>query len=131
MTIAVYPDRREMKDLLSRCTTGTEDIGRRAEEIVGAVKTGGDKALREIVEKIEGFVPDSFEVSEETIEEGIAGVSDEMKEAMNNAASNIRLFHEAQMRIEPVIVETMPGVRCEQRVLPIERVGFYIPGGRA
>lgn len=131
MTIAVNPDAREMKELLRRCTTGTNDIDRRVEEIVEAVKTGGDSALRDIVERIDGFVPASFEVSEEEIDRGIAAVTGDMKAAMKNAASNISRFHEAQVKSEPVRVETMPGVVCEQRVLPIERVGLYIPGGRA
>ena len=57
-------------------------------------------------------------------------VSDELKSAIRQAASNISAFHKAQ-QTPAVDVYTMPGVHCRRRVLPIRRVGLYIPGGSA
>ena len=57
-------------------------------------------------------------------------IEPEVKRAMQQAAHNIRAFHAAQQP-QPVRVETQPGVVCEQHPVPLQRVGLYIPGGRA
>ncbi len=131
MEIINNPDRSQWGELAARCTTDSPEIDRRVDEIVNQVKTGKDEALRAIVERIEGFVPDSFEVNTQTISEAAGKITPALKQALETAKKNISAFHCAQLRNDPVIVETMPGVRCEQRVLPIEKVGIYIPGGRA
>jgi len=57
-------------------------------------------------------------------------VSDELKEAVRTAYTNIWEFHKAQ-QFDPVEIETVPGVKCMQKAVPIQRVGLYIPGGSA
>ena len=71
-----------------------------------------------------------FIVSREQIAAAAGEVSEDVKAAIAQAAKNICAFHAAQ-KPRPVEVETMPGVRCLRRSLPIERVGLYIPGGSA
>ena len=57
-------------------------------------------------------------------------VTDELKEAIKTAQANISKFHEAQLQ-EEAVIETSPGVRCWRKIVPINRVGLYIPGGTA
>ena len=71
-----------------------------------------------------------FQVPAEEIEAAAEKLDDGLKEAVRTAAGNIRRFHEAQ-KTEDVTVETMPGVICRQKNIPIDRVGLYIPGGTA
>jgi histidinol dehydrogenase len=57
-------------------------------------------------------------------------VGDELKQAIQQAKKNIEKFHQAQLKVEEP-VETMPGIKCWRKSLPIEKVGLYIPGGSA
>lgn len=57
-------------------------------------------------------------------------MSEELKEAIAKAAANISAFHTAQIP-RSVTVETAPGIICEQRPVPVSRVGLYIPGGNS
>lgn len=131
MEIIYNPDKSRWKELTARCSVDSPEIDRRVEAIVSDIKANGEEALREIVGRIEGFVPERFEVDPAVITKAAENISPELKEALETARRNITAFHTAQLRKDPVVVETMPGVRCEQRVLPIDRVGIYIPGARA
>jgi histidinol dehydrogenase len=71
-----------------------------------------------------------FEVSAKEIRSASAMLSSDLKDAIIMAAKNIRTFHERQVTTEDE-VETMPGVICRRKSLPIEKVGLYIPGGTA
>jgi histidinol dehydrogenase len=86
--------------------------------------------VREITDEIDSFCPAEFEVAEAEFEVAAAKVSDEVKDAIEVAYSNIYKFHNAQKRDE-IKVETTPGVVCIQRPVAIKRVGLYIPGGSA
>lgn len=98
--------------------------------IIDEVRAKGDAALREMALKFDRCNVGALEVSEAEIAEGCARVSDEVKAAIGLAKENISKFHAAQMP-EEVDVTTLPGVRCLQRPVAIDRVGLYIPGGQA
>lgn len=100
------------------------------EQIVQGVRTGGDKALRDYALRFDGAALDSLQVTDEEIAEAISRVPANVARAIDAAARNIEKFHHAQLP-RPVEVETVPGVKCIQRAVPISRVGLYIPGGRA
>lgn len=91
---------------------------------------GGDKALRDLVARIEGYVPERFEVSRRQRTEAAKAVPQRLKTALAIAKSNIEAFHRAQLPPQ-VDIEVMPGVRCVQRAVAIGGVGLYIPGGNA
>ena len=76
------------------------------------------------------MTPESIRVSSGEIEEACARLTPEMKQALEQAYSNIAKFHEAQ-KPQPIKVETQPGVVCEQVTRAINTVGLYIPGGSA
>ena len=113
-----------------RATDDDTVIEQRVRTILERIRQGGDEALRAITTEIDGRCPESLQVSEAEFAEAEAMVSDELKSAIRQAASNISTFHKAQ-QTPAVDVYTMPGVHCRRRVLPIRRVGLYIPGGSA
>lgn len=128
--IYINPPRSQWAALSERAEFSDGDIARRVEEILQRVRTGGDMALAALTAEIEGREPDGLRVSQEDIAEASGRVSQELKDALDVAANNIRRFHEAQ-RTADVDVEVSPGVRCVQRAVPIRRVGLYVPGGTA
>ncbi len=99
-------------------------------DIIENVKTNGDKALKEYTLKFDKADLDSLAVSEDEIEEAFASVEPEFIRVLNEAAENIRAFHSRQLRNSFVITEK-DGVVCGQRIIPIENVGIYVPGGTA
>ncbi len=124
------PPRAEWDSLIERNIPQDDEIAERVASIIEEVRTGGDTALRSIVERIEGSAPDSFEVSREERAAAANMLSDELKEALAVAKSNIERFHAAQM-YKGIELELMAGVKCSQRSVPIRRVGLYVPGGSA
>lgn len=111
-----------------------EDLNRGAQEVVKAiiqrVIAEGDDALRDYTLQFDKVVLDVLEVSDEEINEAFETVEDEYLEILKEAAANIRAFHEKQVRNSFVINET-DGVVIGQKVIPIENVGIYVPGGTA
>lgn len=105
-------------------------VTERVEAIVERVAREGDKALYALADEIDGVRLSSLKVSEEEFVEAEQAVGEELKRAIDVAVANISAFHRAQMPHE-VRVETVTGVVCIQRPVPIRRVGLYIPGGTA
>jgi histidinol dehydrogenase len=130
MEIYVNPEKEQWGELMARVSTNDDDIAAIVGDILRRVKDGGDAAIRQIATEVEGFCPDSFLVSEEEIAAAEELVSAKLQRAINAAARNIREFHQAQRPV-PVEIETMSGVMCRRRAMPIEKVGLYIPGGSA
>lgn len=124
------PPRREWSDLTTRCTRQEGEITERVADILARVRTGGDKALRDITARIEGYAPETFEITRRQRTEAAKAVPQRLKTALAIAKANIETFHKAQLP-QQVDIEVMPGVRCIQRAVPIGRVGLYIPGGNA
>ncbi|PSU32456.1 histidinol dehydrogenase [Photobacterium lutimaris] len=98
--------------------------------VIAEIRNRGDQALLELTEKFDGVMPDSIKVGEDEVSAACARLSDNMKQALQQAYQNIATFHNAQK--QPTLrVETQPGVLCEQVTRPINSVGLYIPGGSA
>ncbi|MFG6391867.1 MAG: histidinol dehydrogenase [Candidatus Amulumruptor sp.] len=130
MDIIINPQRSKWKALTERNIPDDPQVTQAVEAIIADVRQRGDEALRDMAAKFDHAVIDGLEVSEAEIDEACALVPDNVKEAIRAGAANIRRFHQAQMP-DPVKVETMPGVMCMQRPVPITKVGLYIPGGQA
>lgn len=126
----ITPDKKTWPALMLRATDNDTVIEQRVRTILERIRQGGDEALCAITTEIDGRCPESLQVSEAEFTEAESLVSDELKAAIRQAASNISAFHKAQ-HTPAVDVCTMPGVHCRRRVLPIRRVGLYIPGGSA
>lgn len=98
--------------------------------IIQAVRSRGDQAVLEYTRKFDAAQISSLIVSNVEIESARSQVSEDILLALKDAIVRIRAFHEKQ-KGSSLRVETAPGVLCEKRTLPIERVGLYIPGGTA
>ncbi len=99
-------------------------------EIIEKVKADGDKALKFYSEKFDKVKLDSLEVSENEFDEAFNIVDDKFIEVLKKASENIKDFHSRQVR-QSFISTEKDGVVCGQRVIPIEKVGLYVPGGTA
>ncbi len=130
MELFINPARDRWEALCRRPASDNPVVRQRVETILQRVREQGDEALRALSLEIDGRALDAIEVPQAEIDWAAQSVSDAVRQAVADAAHNIRAFHEAQQPRE-VSVETTPGVRCIQRPVPIQRVGLYIPGGTA
>ncbi|MDD6007317.1 MAG: histidinol dehydrogenase, partial [Bacteroidales bacterium] len=127
----VHPDRKEWMEIMSR--SKAEESAQVTEIVAGIidkVKARGDEALREYELRFDRARLESFRVSKAEIEDAERLVPEHLKAAIAQAQKNIAAFHSAQL-MQPVTVETTPGVVCEQRQVAIESVGLYVPGGNS
>ena len=99
-------------------------------DIIENVKSNGDKALFEYCEKFDGVKLTSLLVTDDEIEEAFSLVGEDFVRILNEAAENIRFFHEKQKR-NSFIINEKDGVVMGQRVIPVDKAGLYVPGGTA
>ena len=130
MQVFVQPPRNEWPQILKRPVFDVSDLYGRVSSVLSDIRTRGEVALREYTLKYDGVEVDNWEVTPEEFEVAGRLVSDELKEAIQIASDNIRAFHASQVP-DITHIETMPGVFCWQKAVPIEKVGLYIPGGSA
>ncbi|WP_283642422.1 histidinol dehydrogenase [Croceibacter atlanticus] len=130
MKFVSYPKIENWQDLLKRPTQTVEDIEDTVKQIFSEVDSKGDEAIKKYTELFDGIKLNQLEVSNLEIKESETLVSEELKQAITLAKSNIEVFHKAQ-RTQKIEVETTQGVRCWQEKRPIQKVGLYIPGGTA
>ena len=125
-----YPQRETWHQLVERPTKNAAELDDIVIDIMANVKQDGDKALLSYTEKIDNVSLTDIKVSQKEIEAAESVIDPELKAAISLAKDNIEKFHRSQLVVEPV-VETIKGVRCWRKNIPIERVGLYIPGGSA
>lgn len=132
MAVKVYtnPRREAWDEILSRPRVDLSALSRSVTDILEAVRTEGDEALKRYERQFDGVELDALPVSSAEIEAAAAALPNELKRAIAQAIANIRKFHASQA-IESRRVETSPGVWCWQKAVGIERVGLYVPGGTA
>ncbi len=108
-----------------------DDVKRTVETMLQRIEKEGLEAIRHYSDSLDGWNPDSFRVSEETIAAASEKLSPELKAHIDFALAQVRRFAEAQLEtISDLAVETQPGVLLGHRNLPVESVGAYVPGGR-
>ncbi len=120
----------EIERLEKRGILEIEEYVNVVNEIINNVKEKGDKALLEYTEKFDKAKLTDLKVSDEEIKEAYEKISPSVKQAIITAKENIEKYHRAQMR-DFWTTETTEGVFVGQLLRPIEKVGCYIPGGRA
>ena len=99
--------------------------------IIERVKTEGDTALRAFSQQFDNVVPTQFEVSEQEIAEALQGMDAQTRRDSEFAINQVRRFAQAQLAtMQPLEVETLPGVHLGHRIIPVQTVGCYVPGGR-
>jgi len=100
-------------------------------KIIDAVRSGGDKALIELTERFDKVKIGSVQVTRDEIDDAYDEVDEELIEALETAAANIQRFHEMQLDDDLRMSEVEPGIFLGIKSTPLERIGAYVPGGKA
>ena len=119
----------EEREILFRGGSGA-DVSAPVAEILRNVRQRGDAALREYTRRFDGAEPDSLAVTQEELDEAAEQVEPAFLDVLREAAENIRAFHARQKR-EGFLMTEREGVVLGQKVIPLARVGIYVPGGTA
>jgi len=130
MRLSPGTDYRELELLKQRAEADWTAVDLRVREILSDVRRRGDDALRDWTQQLDGFRPDGFRVGPEALKEAWAGTPEDLQGILREAAERIRRFHSLQQE-RSWTTESEPGVSLGQRVTPLDRVGIYVPGGKA
>lgn len=130
MEIIKYPTSEKWAKLALRPQMEAAGLDKTVRKVLDDIKANGDFAIKAYTQKFDGVELETPIVAESEISEAESKLSHELKLAIDLASKNIEQFHAAQ-KMPKVEVETMPGVKCWQKTVGIEKVGLYIPGGTA
>ncbi|MFC9600309.1 histidinol dehydrogenase [Peribacillus butanolivorans] len=109
---------------------GTADQRKAVQDIIYDVRKSGNAALHNYTERFDGVSLEEVLVSEQEIEEATAALTVEQLAIIQEAADNIRLFHEKQIRNSWITTDDT-GTMLGQKLTPLDAVGVYVPGGTA
>ena len=117
-------------EILARTDTGfaVETI---VADIIADVRKNGDEALRRYCEKFDKVTLTCFRVTQQEIDDALTQVEPAFLAVLRNAADNIRAYHQQQIRPKGFVMSEQDGIVMGQKVIPIEKVGLYVPGGTA
>lgn len=128
--ISVKDEKKLREWLDERCQEIDPDVIAKASVILKRVREEKDQAVRAYTEQFDHVTVDTFRVSEKELDEAEALCSEEFKDAMRKAAANIETFHKAQLP-QSYLLQMEHGIYMGERVIPLDSVGIYVPGGRA
>jgi len=123
-------DTARLDAIMSRSGTFSDEVDATVDDILARVRTEGDAALLDLTEKYDAVRPDPVKVPPSALDGAADALDDDLRSALEEAATNIRRFHEKQVR-ESWFTEDGDGVVLGQRVVPMARAGLYVPGGTA
>ena len=98
--------------------------------ILSQVQSGGEQAVLNWCEKLDGVRPDGVRVPGEAIDQALAELDSRVRQALDVAIERVRKVHEDQRRADTTTV-VVPGGTVTERWIPVSRVGLYVPGGNA
>lgn len=130
MNVFINPAKETWNELTTRPSLELDFLESTVKNILNRVKKSGDAALQELTLQLDKVEIKQLAVTTAEIENAVNSLSPALKEAIAVAQRNIEKFHAVQIK-EFEKVETMPGVTCWRKSVPIEKVGIYIPGGTA
>lgn len=119
-----------LKELKDREEEVKEEVLKSVSNIIEDVRENGDKALKAYTEKFDRVILDDFEVSIEELDECFIKVEKNFIENLEEAKENIEYYHNAQ-KSRGFILNKDNGIFLGQRVIPLDSVGVYVPGGTA
>ena len=108
-----------------------DEVTDAVQDIIDLVRFEGDKALIDLTMKFDKVALEDIEVSRDEIEEAYENVDPVLLDELENAAEFIQRFHELQVPDDLWLKEIEPGITLGVKSTPLERIGCYIPGGRA
>ena len=119
------------EELLSRVVPESAEVDAIVRDIIDNVVKNGDRALYDYALRFDKATLDTLEVSKEEIQLALSRVDADFIETLNIAKNNIAAFHQNQARKGFEMDNSSKGIVLGQRVLPLEKVGIYVPGGTA
>ena len=128
--IRIYPYGQVPDEEIFARVQDDRDVSGIVADIIARVRAQGDKALAAYAEQFDGAAPERLEVTGAELDAAVAALDPEFVEILRQAAANIEAFHKHQVRSSFVVTD-QPGVVMGQKVMPIEKVGLYVPGGTA
>jgi sulfopropanediol 3-dehydrogenase len=109
----------------------TAEVSRLVAEILGRVRAEGDAAVADYSRRFDRSELERFEVTAEERQAAVDALDPQTRADTEFAIGNVRRFAEAQLAtMLPLEIEVLPGAHLGHRIIPIERVGCYVPGGR-
>lgn len=130
MQIIQHPSRASWYELVKRPEMNAASLHKSVSKILLQVKKSGDRGVKACAKKFDGAAPRKLLVSPKEIKDAERMLTIELQQAILRAHQNITKFHTTQIEVTKKI-ETTEGVYCWRKSTPIQRVGFYIPGGSA
>ena len=122
--------RAEMLDAMPRAEMGTDEASEIVQPILDNVRENGAAALREYAEKFDHIVPKSFRVPTDVMDAAVACLDPEVRAAIEESVRRARAVAKSQVP-EDFHTDLAEGARVSERWIPIQRVGLYVPGGKA
>lgn len=128
--VSATSTRDDIRSLLPRAALDVAGALRDVQAIIDQVRTGGVEALCALGERFDGIRPTSLRVSQDDIGKALSTLDPDVRAALSQSITRIRKVHQEQIRREKT-VEVIPGGTVTERWIPVDRVGLYVPGGRA
>lgn len=125
-----YEKNNLLKILEERNNTKSNNIEDKVRNIIETVKDYGDRALINFTKQFDNIMLEDLRVTEDEIEEAYNSVDKEFIDILKESKENIKAYHEKQKKLDYIYTKEN-GVYMGQRIIPIESVGVYVPGGKA
>jgi histidinol dehydrogenase len=130
MKTYINPNAEQWNELAKRKTVATADLNETVKAVFNDIQKNGSKAVKKYTSYFDGVSIENFAVTPSEIENAVAQIPSDLKNAIQVAADNISKFHSSQKEI-PTKIETTSGVFCWRESRAIDTIGIYIPGGTA
>ncbi|MET4780716.1 histidinol dehydrogenase [Glaciihabitans sp. UYNi722] len=124
------PNRAELLTLIPRSQTDVSAATAIATELIADVRIRGEYALLDQAERFDGVRPEQVRQNIADLASAVRGLNTEVRDALEEAISRVRATSEAQLPA-PAVTQLGPGAEVIQRWTPVNRVGLYVPGGKA
>lgn len=131
MKTYLNPQPSEWEAILQRPVLDNAALREKVSGVLSDIQVNGDAAVNKYTALFDGVEMANTLVTEAEFAEAEKELSDSLKTAIQQAAKNIRFFHEKQLTPHSEIIATMPGIECWRQTVGISKVGLYIPGGSA
>lgn len=130
MKTYINPNAEQWNELAKRKTVATADLNETVKAVFNDIQKNGSKAVKKYTSYFDGVSIENFAVTASEIENAVAQIPTDLRNAIQVAADNISKFHSSQKEI-PTKIETTSGVFCWRESRAIDTIGIYIPGGTA
>ena len=128
METVLYPPKESWEGLCRRPLLDVPALDKSVRTILDRVRKEGDRAVRKYSNQFDNVDLTEFKVSPREADEAIEKIPEKLRQAISTAKNNIERFHSSQI-CGMNVIETMPGVKCWRKNIPLDVAGLYVPGG--